>query len=107
MWAAFSSQEAILSTEIATGCSAEQALLEEATEALVRAGDERLSRVVLTWKYGAMAVAVAGDIVGGWQNHVSLVRCTNPTGCKGDTVRGEARDIGGRRRGGEEERGDM
>ena len=67
-----------------------QALLEEATEALVRAGDERLSRVVLTWKYGAMAVAVAGDIVGGWQNHVSLVRCTNPSGCKGDTERGEA-----------------
>ena len=70
-----------------------QGLLEEATEALVKAGDERLSRVVLTWKYGAMAVAVAGDIVGGWQNHVSLVRCTNPSGCKGDTERGESHRV--------------
>ncbi|GAX74509.1 hypothetical protein CEUSTIGMA_g1958.t1 [Chlamydomonas eustigma] len=81
-------QEAILSTQMGTGCAVQQSLIEVATESLVYAGDERLSREVLTWKYGAMSVAVAGDIVGGWQNRVPLLRCVNPTGCKGSTERG-------------------
>lgn len=33
-------------------------------------------------------MAVAGDLVGGWENHVSLHRCNDPEGCKGETSHG-------------------
>lgn len=81
-------QEAILSAELGTGVVVKQDLLEEATDYLMHLGEERLSRVVLTWRYGATSVSVAGDIVGDWQNHVPLLLCDNPAGCKGGTSAG-------------------
>eukprot|EP00798_Chlamydomonas_sp_ICE-L_P009756 gene9756-7631_t len=81
-------QEALLSAELAMGCQVEQNLLEDATEYMVELGEEKLNRVVVAWKYGGMSVAVAGDIVGGWQNKVSLERCKKALGCRGDTARG-------------------
>eukprot|EP00195_Chlamydomonas_chlamydogama_P000584 CAMPEP_0202922760 /NCGR_PEP_ID=MMETSP1392-20130828/78093_1 /ASSEMBLY_ACC=CAM_ASM_000868 /TAXON_ID=225041 /ORGANISM="Chlamydomonas chlamydogama, Strain SAG 11-48b" /LENGTH=614 /DNA_ID=CAMNT_0049616405 /DNA_START=224 /DNA_END=2068 /DNA_ORIENTATION=- len=81
-------QEAILSAELATGTAIDQALLEEATEYLVSGAEERMSKVVLTWKYPALTALVAGDLVGGWQHPMPLLRCKNPLGCKGSTARG-------------------
>ena len=50
---------------------------------------ERQGRNVLTWRgFGAQSVAVAGDIVGGWENHVSLLKCNDPEGCRGETAHG-------------------
>jgi hypothetical protein len=54
-------QEAILSAEIAMGCSVDQALLETATEALVSSAEERQNKVVLTWKYGGLSASIAGE----------------------------------------------
>ncbi len=140
-------QEALLSAEIALGCAIEQGVVEGATEALVTAAEERVSRVsetmsamahthththtraraqahshthtytpvrlstcfwiarggrsmslcvclcvsqvVLTWRYGGLTAAVAGDLVGSWSARMPLMRCKNPSGCKGTVQRGE------------------
>ena len=82
-------QEAILTTELGTGAAVKQDLIEEATHLLFTMGQERQGRATLNWRgYGAQEVSVAGDLVGGWENHVSLLKCDDPEGCRGETCHG-------------------
>ncbi|KAL6749629.1 hypothetical protein V8C86DRAFT_3031853 [Haematococcus lacustris] len=81
-------QEALLSAEGALGCPADPKLLELATAALLQAAIEDSNKVVLTWKYGGLSAAIAGDVVGDWSARLPLMRCKDPLGCKGNTARG-------------------